>query len=529
MNVYNQAGTDLGVISADVSLTFLEQMLKEKTFVPGQEMFFLNKEGIFITHSDPEAVLKKDFVTEFGLEAYRNELFSVPQFSVMDKGRFIVSVRIPQVNWFFVTTIPQAVILAETQQFLFRMILISSILLVLTAGASLGFVHILVKPLRSLTDYATVLAGGDFSGTVPDYRTVEAAGLSQGFNTINERISALVRNITASFQRMRSQGTELEQVIDQSSAATAEIVQAVKEVDNVDQRIKDEAGMMNKTVAHLDDKIFALNTLIQKQADQIRSSSAAIESMIIHNQDMEAQITGLNDQIRQLVDSSKTEHGHIAQSTQAVHQIGEDSSNLAEMNKVIGNVADETNLLAMNAAIEAAHAGESGRGFAVVAGEIRKLAETATTQAKSSSGTLTQIQKRITEITAVSSRIEGAYTQTNGLILKSNEVVSKIKEVIGEQAERSEEVLKSLKEIQAITGQVKAEAEQIKAETDVSRQMSAKLSEMSEMIQKQVGEVVRGTERVFSASQQAHESVEENGKGLDALDEAIHRFTVRKG
>ena len=108
-------------------------------------------------------------------------------------------------------------------------------------------------------------------------------------------------------------------------------------------------------------------------------------------------------------------------------------------------------------------------------------------------------------------------------------MVSKIKEVIGEQAECSEEVLKSLKEIQAITGQVKAEAEQIKAETDVSRQMSAKLSEMSEMIQKQVGEVVRGTERVFSASQQAHESVEENGKGLDALDEAIHRFTVRKG
>ena len=69
----------------------------------------------------------------------------------------------------------------------------------------------------------------------------------------------------------------------------------------------------------------------------------------------------------------------------------------------------------------------------------------------------------------------------------------------------------------------------MKAETDVSRQVSAKLSKMSELIQKQVGEVVRGTERVFSVSQQAHKSVEENGKGLDALDGAIRRFTVRKG
>jgi methyl-accepting chemotaxis protein len=323
---------------------------------------------------------------------------------------------------------------------------------------------------------------------------------------------------------MRSHGTELKQVIDQTSAAAAEIVQAIHEVD---RRVNEEAGMVGKTVTQIDDRILALHTLIQEQAARISSSATAIEAMIAYNQNMEAQVTGLNAQILHLVDSSKTEHGHIAQSTQAVHQIEEDSANLAEMNKIISNVADETNLLAMNAAIEAAHAGESGKGFAVVAGEIRKLAETATTQAKGSSGTLTQIQKRIAEITAVSSRIEGSYAQTNELILKSNEVVSKIQHVIEEQADRSQQVLDRLKETQAITEQVKIEAENIKTEADQSRRMSANLYGMSETIRKRVSEAARSTERVFAASQQAHSSVEENAKGLDALDEAIQCFTVK--
>jgi methyl-accepting chemotaxis protein len=524
-NVYNEQGVDLGVISADVSLAFLEEMLRNSAFISGQEMFFINDQGLFITHTDTEAVLQKDFFTESGLEAYRTDILGSPSFSLLGTQFFIVSMQIPQVNWTLVTTIPKDVIFADVQRFLLRMVLISGLLLLLTAGISLVFTHILVKPLRDLTAYSAVLAEGDFSGAVPDYGTAEAAGLSAGFNAINEHISGLVRNIVASFERMRMQGRELKQVIDRSSAAAGEIVTAIHDVDT---RIKEESGMVGKTVAQIDDKIIALNTLIQEQAAQINASSATIETMIAYNREMEAQIRALNSQIQRLMDSSKTEHEHIARSTNAVHQIESDSANLAQMNQIIDTVAGQTKLLGMNAAIEAAHAGELGRGFAVVASEIRKLAETATVQAQSSSGTLSQIQKRIAEITALSTRIEAAYAQTNDLILRSNAVVEKVKAVVEEQVAYSQQVQGSLKRIESITEQVKGEAEHIKAEADSSRRMSAQLSDMSEMIQGRVSEVVRSTELVFAASQQAHSSVEENGKGLDALDTAIRRFTVRK-
>ena len=523
-SVYDEQGMDLGVISANISLSFLDSMLQESVFVSGQEMFFVNSTGIFLTHSDPEAVLQKDFFKESGLEAYRNVLLSSSQFSIMDTERFIVSVQIPEVNWILVTTIPKEVILAEVQRFLFRMILISSLLLLLTTGVSLSFTRIIVKPLRSLTAYSAVLAQGDFSGTVPEYGTAEASGLSAGFNAINNHISALVRNIVASFGQMRSKGAELKQVIDQSSSAAGEIVEALHDVD---KHIKEESGIVGKTVAHIDDKILALNSLIQEQAAQISSSSTDIETMIAYNKDMQTQINRLNRRILQLVNSSKAEHEHIARSTKVVEQIGADSENLALMNKAIGSVAEETNLLAMNAAIEAAHAGNAGKGFAVVASEIRKLAETTTAQAKGSSGTLSEIQKRIVEITSLSGRIEDAYAQTNSLVLESNEVVTQVKRTAEEQDRRSRQVLERLQQIQAITGKVKTEAENIKSEADASRRMSDQLADMSEIIQGRVSEVVKSTELVFAASQQAHESVEENGKGLDALDGAIRRFTVR--
>ncbi|MDR2393834.1 MAG: methyl-accepting chemotaxis protein [Treponema sp.] len=524
-NVYDEQRQDVGVVSGNVSISFLDELLRESTFMSGQEMFFINHEGLFITHSDPEAVLQKDFFKESGLESYRNIILNSSQYSSLDKQWFLISAQIPEVNWIFISKIPQQAIFAEVQRLLFRMILISSILFILTAGVSLFCTRIIIKPFKYLKAYSASIAGGDFSGTVPDYGTAEASGLSTGFNAINEHISALIKNVTSSFQRIRANGTELEQLIDQSSAAATEIVYAIHDVD---QRIKEEAGMVGKTVTRIDDEILSLNTLLQKQAAQISSSSAAIEAMIVHNQDIEAQITGLNAQILQLVDSSKTEHSHIARSTNAVNQIGEDSAHLAQMNKIIGTVAHETNLLAMNAAIEAAHAGDSGKGFAVVSGEIRKLAETTAAQAKGSSGALTQIQKRIMEITAASSRIEGAYSQTNELIQRSHDVVEKVKAAIGEQSTRSEQVLQSLKELQGITGQVKNEAEHIKEAADLSRQMSGKMSAMSEAIQTRVSEVVKSTELVFAASQRAHGSVKENGKGLDALDEAIQRFTVRK-
>jgi methyl-accepting chemotaxis protein len=522
--MFDDTGQDLGVVSEEITADFLGSIVNAHGFTTEMQSFLIDQDGLFITNPDESAVMQKDLFRELGLERYRSAVLNASSFSTMDDVVFIASSLIPQANWYLVSVIPTHTIFADVNQSLLQIVGISVVLFVLAVLASLVSTRILVKPLRDLTAYASIVAGGDFSGKVPEYSTVEASGLSAGFNAINEHISSLIHHIASSFERMRSQGAELKRVITLSSTAAGEILTAVQDVD---QRINEEAGMVDKTVAQIDDKILSLNALIQEQSVQINSSASVIETMIAYNRDMQTQITALNSRIQSIMNSSQSEHDQIARSTKVVQQIGEDSASLALMNKTIDDVAGQTNLLAMNAAIEAAHAGESGKGFAVVASEIKKLAETTAAQAKGSSGTLGEIQKRIQEIASLSGRIEGAYAQTNALVLESNEVVAQVKRTVEEQAGRSQQVLERLKQIQGITGQVKAEAEHIKREADASRRMSAKLSDMSVVIQGRVGEVVRSTEQVFAASQQAHGSVEENGRGLDALDGAIQRFTVR--
>jgi methyl-accepting chemotaxis protein len=199
--------------------------------------------------------------------------------------------------------------------------------------------------------------------------------------------------------------------------------------------LKDDIGVQSQSVAH---------------------SSAAIEEMV-------ASIGSITDRFEQmgaffgkLLDASDAGRNKLTAMHGLIGDISRESTSLHEANTVISTIASQTNLLAMNAAIEAAHAGEAGKGFAVVADEIRKLAEMSAGQSKEIAGDVKSISRAIDAVVQSSNETEAAFLNIVEMITTLNEIESEIRQAMIEQNAGSRQVIDALGRINDVTHRVRS-------------------------------------------------------------------------
>ena len=209
-----------------------------------------------------------------------------------------------------------------------------------------------------------------------------------------------------------------------------------------------------------------------------------------------------------------------------VKQIAERSDSLLEASVIIQNIASQTNLLAMNAAIEAAHAGETGKGFAVVADEIRKLAEESNAQGKQIGGVLKESIEIIHTLIAAGNGAEQTFGKVYELATKISEQEDFITRSMQEQMNANAEVLAAIKGINTTTNTVKAgSSEMLSGSGEVAREMN-KLDGLTQIITNSMDEMSAGAIQINNAIVEVNDLVQKNKESIGILANKVKEFKV---
>jgi methyl-accepting chemotaxis protein len=264
-------------------------------------------------------------------------------------------------------------------------------------------------------------------------------------------------------------------------------------------------------------------------ADEIRKlaeSSSAIEEMIANINSVTGTLMKNAESVKELLTASDIGRTGLQEVSGDIQEIARESEWLLEINGVMQNIASQTNLLSMNAAIEAAHAGESGKGFAVVAEEIRKLAESSSAQSKTISAVLKKIKTSIDKITSSTHAVLNKFEAIDGGVKTVSQQTENIRNAMEEQSVGSRQILEVISQLNEITRLVKSGSEEM---LDGSKEIISEgknLEVATDEISQGMNEMATGADQINVAVSRVNEISGQNKDRIELLVREVSRFRV---
>ena len=381
--------------------------------------------------------------------------------------------------------------------------------------------------LQTVVDFTLQMGRGDFTKDSMSIISRDELGfLMHEVNTFQITTQNLLHQITNETGQLYTVGENLITNILQTSRAVDNITSYI---EGIKQLTTGQAMSVSQTAAAIEEisrTIRQLNHGIDRQADSIIHASSAIEQMVANIASITQTLTGANKVIETLASATFTGKDIIARSGMVAQKIAEESGSLLEASVVIQNIASQTNLLAMNAAIEAAHAGEAGKGFAVVADEIRKLSEESSTQGKTITETLKTLSTEIETLSESSKIAEEGFNNIFSLSEEVKNMSVSIMHSMQEQELGSGEILTAIKNINEVTQEVQlGAAEMLNGGEQAAGEMH-KLDELAGQINNSVSEVTMNLDQINAAVNDVDSNIKRNKASIDILSQEVKRFKV---
>lgn len=415
----------------------------------------------------------------------------------------------------------------------------------------------IVVPVKEIVRQSKRVAAGDLSIKEIVVNTKdEIKELADAFNKMVVNVRNAMHEIISNTEMVATTGGQLSTNAEQVSQATQQVANAIQEVA---KGASNQAGYISKsmeTIKQVGTAIQQISTGAQEQANNIQLTAEMVGQVAHSIQDVAAsaqtvaesaeRTTKAADQGENAVNLTiKGMEGikdKVFESANKIRELGEHSQQIGEIIQVIDDIAEQTNLLALNAAIEAARAGEHGKGFAVVADEVRKLAERSGKATKEIADLITNIQKLTSEAVTAMEQGTSEVEQGSKLALDAGNALKEILNTVDETyrqvqnisaaAEQisasSQEVVKAVDNVSAITEENTAATEELTAASVQVNGSMEGVASITEETSASAEEVSASTEEMSASIAEIAASSKELANMTDNLKEVVSKFQLRE-
>jgi methyl-accepting chemotaxis protein len=528
--VFSQ-GRAVGVVGTGIELTGFIASLYEN--VSGDTSLYLfNRQGEITGAPDDQLLIDKVSLTGFlgtagsAILSRAENLDDTQIVSFVAGDQEIAIGRLPLLDWHIAGLEPITLTLyLQSTMTLFSFVMVLVILLVFVIIDL--YIQRVFKPLGTMMEMLNAITENwDLTQRIRVNRHDEIGRLGEFLNTTFDKMKSLISVIKKQASQLSDTGIDLSAEMNKTAAEIHGITGYIQKIKGQSEHqltaVRESGVAINRIMA----RGGALHNNITVQSDSISKSSASIEQMFENIHAVTESLIKNTGNMRDLAAASDTGRTNLQKVSEAIQKIERDSEGLLEINTVIKSISVQTNLLSMNAAIDAAHAGEAGQGFAVVADEIRKLAESAAEQSKSSGGVLKHIKE---SIKAIAQSTEGVLKQFE-LIGREVQTVSEQEEgmrsAMVEQETGGRSILEAISRLHEVAGAVCQDSEGMTAECKAVLTQSANLEGLTRSVDEEINEIAGNSNQINGAVSRINEISEKNKSNINTLVEEVAKFKV---
>ncbi len=401
-------------------------------------------------------------------------------------------------NWAVITEIDEHEAFAAADK-LRNEVLLAVIIAALVIAVAAFFIALsIIKPIKKGVAFAKVIASGDLTQDLKIHQKDEVGQLASALNEMKTDLSGVIGSIKVNANNTSATAEELSASSEEVNASTEQVSSTIQEIAKGSQTLSKSAEDTKQSGEQLKSSIQS----VAESAQQSAKNAADVNDAAKKGSEA-AKKAG--DKMKSLSEAVKT-------SSEVVQDLGTKGQQIVKVIEVINGISEQTNLLALNAAIEAARAGEAGRGFAVVADEVRKLAE--------------ESQRATKQIETIIEDITNGTTQAVESMKKGTKEVEEGSTVVNEALTSLDTISKKVSEVAAQIEEMSAATEEQLANAEKVQKSISDVSAVAEESSASSEEVSASVEETTASMQQVSESAQNLAKAADELRNKVARFKV---